>query len=133
MTSTLVSTRWSPSCPTSSTLVRTELAERVNALLAKLKESDRRLASMYESQLAASVPALVADTKNSAAPVKVAVKNVGHFGAVDALRKTVLDVRAQLGEDAPVVVALAGVNEDDKPMVAVATNEAARKAGIKAR
>ena len=109
-----------------------ELAERVNALLAKLKESDRRLASMYESQLAASVPALVADTKNSAAPVKVAVKNVGHFGAVDALRKTVLDVRAQLGEDAPVVVALAGVNEDDKPMVAVATNEAARKAGIKA-
>ena len=26
----------------------------------------------------------------------------------------------------------AGVNEDDKPMVAVATNEAARKAGIKA-
>ena len=109
-----------------------ELAERVNALLAKLKESDRRLASMYESQLAASVPALVADTKNSAAPVKVAVKNVGHFGAVDALRKTVLDVRAQLGEDAPVVVAIAGVNEDDKPMVAVATNEAARKAGIKA-
>ena len=53
----------------------------MNALLAKLKESDRRLASMYESQLAASVPALVADTKNSAAPVKVAVKNVGHFGA----------------------------------------------------
>ena len=31
--------------------------------------------------------------------IKVAVKNVGHFGAVDALRKTVLDVRAQLGED----------------------------------
>ena len=109
-----------------------ELAERVNTLLAKLKESDRCLASMYEAQLAASVPALVADTKNSAAPVKVAVKNVGHFGAGDALRKTVLDVRAQLGEDAPVVVALAGVNEDDKPMVAVATNEAARKAGIKA-
>ena len=57
---------------------------------------------------------------------------MGHFGAVDALRKTVLDVRGQLGEDAPAVVALAGVNEDDKPMVAVATNEAARKAGIKA-
>ena len=109
-----------------------ELAERVNTLLAKLKESDRRLASMYEAQLAAAVPALVEDAKNSAAPVKVAIKNVGHFGAVDALRKTVLDVRGQLGEDAPAVVALAGVNEDDKPMVAVATNEAARKAGIKA-
>ncbi len=43
-----------------------------------------------------------------------------------------MDVRAQLGEDAPVVVALAGVSEDDKPMVAVATNEVARKNGIKA-
>ena len=109
-----------------------ELAERVNMLLAKLKESDRRLAAMYESQLAASVPTLVAEAKASLAPVKVAKKNVGHFGSFDALRKTVLDVRGQLGEDAPVVVALAGMNEDGKPMVAVATNEAARKQGIKA-
>ncbi|MBT1161325.1 MULTISPECIES: alanine--tRNA ligase [Bifidobacterium] len=109
-----------------------ELAERVNTLLAKLKESDRRLAAMYESQLAAAMPALVAETRASAAPIKVAAKNVGHFGSFDALRKTVLDVRAQLGDEAPVVVALAGVSEDDKPMVAVATNEAARKAGIKA-
>lgn len=101
-----------------------ELAERVNMLLAKLKESDRRLAAMYESQLAASVPTLVAEAKASSAPVKVAKKNVGHFGSFDALRKTVLDVRGQLGEDAPVVVALAGMNEDGKPMVAVATNEA---------
>lgn len=109
-----------------------ELAERVNTLLAKLKESDRRLAAMYEGQLAAAVPQLVADAKASNASVKVAAKNVGHFGSFDALRKTVLDVRGQLGEDAPAVVALAGVSEDDKPMVAVATNEAARKAGIKA-
>ncbi|MBW3081802.1 alanine--tRNA ligase [Bifidobacterium phasiani] len=109
-----------------------ELAERVNALLAKLKESDRRLSAMYEGQLAAMVPGLVADAKDSQAPVRVAARNVGHFGSFDALRKTVLDVRGQLGEDAPVVVALAGVNADDKPMVAVATNEAARKAGIKA-
>ena len=43
-----------------------------------------------------------------------------------------LDVRGQLGEEFPVVVALAGVNEEGKPMVAVATNEAARKQGIKA-
>ena len=68
-----------------------ELADRVNALLAKLKESDRRLAAMYESQLAASVPTLVAEAKASSAPVKVAKKNVGHFGSFDALRKTVLD------------------------------------------
>ena len=109
-----------------------ELAERVNTLLAKLKESDRRLAAMYEDQLAAMVPQLVEDTRNSAASVKVAARNVGHFGSFDALRKTVLDVRARLGEDAPVVVALAGVSADDKTMVAVATNAAARDLGIKA-
>ena len=109
-----------------------ELAERVNALLAKLKESDRRLAAMYEGQLAATVPQLVQDANASAASVKVAAKNVGHFGSFDALRKTVMDVRARLGEDAPVVVALAGVSAEDKPMVAVATNAAARDLGIKA-
>ena len=109
-----------------------ELAERVNTLLAKLKESDRRLAAMYEDQLAAMVPQLVESTKDSAASVKVAARNVGHFGSFDALRKTVLDVRARLGEDAPVVVALAGVSADDKTMVAVATNAAARELGIKA-
>lgn len=78
------------------------------------------------------MPALVSETKASQAPVKVAAKNVEHFGSFDALRKTVLDVRGQLGEEFPVVVALAGVNEEGKPMVAVATNEAARKQGIKA-
>ena len=109
-----------------------ELAERVNALLTKLKESDRRLAAMYEGQLAATVPQLVQDANASAASVKVAAKNVGHFGSFDALRKTVMDVRARLGEDAPVVVALAGVSAEDKPMVAVATNAAARDLGIKA-
>ena len=109
-----------------------ELADRVNTLLAKLKESDRRLASMYESQLAAAIPQIVAEAQHSDAPVVVAAKNVGHFGSFDALRKTVLDIRGRLGEDKPVVVALAGVNADDKPMVAVATNDAARKSGIKA-
>ena len=109
-----------------------ELADRVNTLLAKLKESDRRLSSMYEAQLAATVPELVKDAQASNTPVTVASKNVGHFGSFDALRKTVLDIRGRLGDDKPVVVALAGISGDDKPMVAVATNESARKLGIKA-
>ena len=109
-----------------------ELADRVNTLLAKLKESDRRLSSMYESQLAAAVPELVKNAQASNTPVTVASKNVGHFGSFDALRKTVLDIRGRLGDDKPVVVALAGISGDDKPMVAVATNESARKLGIKA-
>lgn len=109
-----------------------ELAERINTLLAKLKDSDRKLASMYEAQLAQSVPEILAQAQQSTAPVVVAAKNVGHFGSFDVLRKTVMDMRNRLGDDKPVVVALAGVSEDDKPMIAVATNELARKDGIKA-
>ena len=109
-----------------------ELADRIGTLLAKLKESDRRLAAMYEQQLAQAVPQLVDEASRSDEPVKLAVRNVGRFGSFEALRKTVLDVRSRLADDVPVVVALAGVSADDKPMIAVATNEAARGLGIKA-
>ena len=109
-----------------------ELAERLESLLNKMKDSDRKLVAVYESQLADSVPALIESAKASAGSVKLAVKNVGNFGSFETLRKTVLDVRSRLGEDLPAVVVLSGVNEDDKPMVAVATNEAARGLGAKA-
>lgn len=109
-----------------------ELADRVNTLLGRLKEQEQRINAMYEKQLAAAVPAMIEQANASNAPVKVAAKNVGHFGSFDALRKTALDVRSRLGDDAPVVVALIGLNDDDKPQVVVATNEAARKEGIKA-
>ena len=109
-----------------------ELAERVTTLLAKLKESDQKLNAMYAAQLNAVVPQLVAEAKTSAASVKAVAKNVGNFGSFDALKKAVTDVRAQLGEADPVVVAMAGVTEENKPLVVVATNDAARKLGIKA-
>lgn len=109
-----------------------ELADRVTTLLAKLKESDRRLAAMYERQLAAVVPDIVAAAKHGDGDITVAVRNVGYFGTFETLRTTVLQIRTQLGDSAPAVVALAGVSADDKPMVAVATNQAARDHGIKA-
>ena len=109
-----------------------ELADRINTLLAKLRESDQKLNALYAGQLAAVVPQIVEEARTSAAAVRVAARNVGNFGSFDALRKAVTDARAQLGEETPVVVALAGVTEENKPLVAVATNEAARKAGIKA-
>ncbi|MCI1865264.1 MAG: alanine--tRNA ligase [Bifidobacterium sp.] len=109
-----------------------ELAQRIGALLGRLKESDRRLAAMYEGQLSAKVPQLVHEALASTAEVKIAARNVGHFGSFDALRKTVLDVRSRIGDDVPSIVALSGVSEDGKPMVAVATNAAARSRGLKA-
>lgn len=109
-----------------------ELTARVQALLDKLKESDRKLANVYETQLNALVPQLVEQARADANEVAVVARNVANFGSFDALRKTVLDVRERLGEAKPVVVALAGVSSDDKPMIVVATNEAARQAGVKA-
>ena len=109
-----------------------ELVERLESLLNKMKDSDRKLAAVYESQLNESIPSLVEACKQSDAKIKLVVKNVGNFGSFDVLRKTVLDVRSRLGEDYPVVVALAGVNEEDRPMVAIATNNAARELGAKA-
>lgn len=109
-----------------------ELAERLEALLNKMKESDHKLANIYEQQLAQAIPQLLAQAQESADVIKLAAKNVGHFGSFESLRKTVLDLRARFAETVPAVVALIGVNEDNKPMVAVATNEAARLAGVKA-
>ncbi|MEE8667532.1 MAG: alanine--tRNA ligase [Bifidobacterium mongoliense] len=109
-----------------------ELADRVSTLLAKLKESDKRLASMYEDQLAASISDIVDEARHKQSDVRVAMRNVGHFGSFEALRKTVLDIRGRLGDAAPAIVALAGISADEKPMVAVATNQAARDQGIKA-
>ncbi|OZG49972.1 alanine--tRNA ligase [Bombiscardovia coagulans] len=109
-----------------------DLADRIATLLAKLKDSDRRLAQMYEHQLAQTVPELVDVAAHSSTPVQLAVKNVGHFGSIEALRKTATQVRARIGENKPAVVALAGVSEEEKPIVVVACNESARELGLKA-
>ena len=47
----------------------------------------------------------------------------------DLLRTLALDVRARLGESGPVVVALFAAGE--RPSVVVATNDAARDAGLR--
>ena len=109
-----------------------ELESRISALLAKLKESDRRLAATYEQQMAQAVPELASQALHAPEDVKIASRNMGRFGSVDALRKTVTDLRARMGEEYPVVVALAGVSEDDKPVIFVATNQAARDRGFRA-
>ena len=43
-----------------------------------------------------------------------------------------MDVRAQIGDNKPVVVALAGVGESGSPSIIVATNDPARDKGLKA-
>jgi len=63
------------------------------------------------------------------------VSFVGHHAGVgvsaDDLRSLVLDVRSRLGNDRPSVVAVASVAKD-RPVVIIATNDAARQWGLKA-
>ena len=63
------------------------------------------------------------------------VSFVGHDAGdavgADDLRGLALDVRLRLGNDRPSVVAVAGVS-NDRPVVIIATNDAARAWGLRA-
>ena len=111
-----------------------ELQERIASLLEQLKADERRLAGIQAQRLRSRVPDIVeaARQRMGDAAVVVASANVGSFGDAEAVRSVVTDVRAQLGEDKPVVVVLAGIGGSGRPLVFVATNEAARSVGIKA-
>lgn len=109
-----------------------ELAARVDALLAKLKESDRRLAQLHEQALLDKFASLFDQARTQQEAVIVATANVGRYGSDDALRKAVQDMRDRLGEAKPTVVALCGESESGKPVIIVAVNNAGRDAGLKA-
>jgi len=107
-----------------------ELPERVSSILAKLKEADHEISSMRLQQLLAASASLAAGARDV-----FGVSFVGHdagdgAGAED-LRGLALDVRSKLGNDRPGVVAVAGVAKD-RPVVIIATNDAARAWGLRA-
>ncbi|MBK9725304.1 MAG: alanine--tRNA ligase [Actinomycetales bacterium] len=107
-----------------------ELPERVFGLLGKLKEAEREIASMRQQQALAAGGRL-ADSAADVGGVSVVIHDVGEGTTPDDLRTLVLDVRARLGAERPSVVAMTTVNAG-KPVVVVATNEAARGRGLKA-
>ena len=107
-----------------------ELPERIASILGKLKDAEREINAMRRQQLLAGSPSLAA----GAADV-FGVSFVGHdagSGVVaDDLRGLALDVRSKLSNDRPSVVAVAGVAKD-RPVVIIATNDAARHWGLRA-
>ncbi len=111
-------------------LLSEELPERVSGLLGKLREAEREIASMRQQQ-ALAAGGRIADGAADVGGVSVVVHDVGDGTTPDDLRTMVLDVRARLGADRPTVVAMTTVNAG-KPVVVVATNEAARARGLKA-
>ena len=106
-----------------------ELPERVAGLMARLRDAEKELAGLRRGRLLASVGTL-AEGAQQVGPVRLVTNDVGDVAGVDDLRALVLEVRARLGE-AAAVVAVGGVSKE-RPVVLVATNAAARDAGLRA-
>ncbi|MEV7647629.1 alanine--tRNA ligase [Arthrobacter sp. NPDC089319] len=106
-----------------------QLPERIAATLAKLKSVEKELDKLRKEQLAASAGALVSQAQDVAG-IRLLAHNVGDLNGADDLRNLALDLRTRLGSE-PVTVAMTGV-ANGRPLILVATNEAARAAGVKA-
>ena len=106
----------------------TELPEKINQTLAKLKEAEKELTKLRKEKLQAEAGKLT-ETAQMVGSVRTLLHNAGELDA-NAVRELALDLRSRLGEDAA-TVAVAGVNKG-RPVILVATNQAARDAGVKA-
>ncbi len=107
-----------------------ELPERIASILGRLKEAEREIAAMRQRQVLAAASSLAAGARDV-----FGVSFVGHDAGdgvgADDLRALTLDLRSKLGNDRPSVVAVAGVAKD-RPVVIIATNDAARQWGVRA-
>ena len=109
---------------------RAELEDRVAGLIAELKQAQKRIGELEAAALRERVPAIVDGAATLPSGVRLATAELGHVRGGDDVRGLALEVRERLGE-APAVVALGG-EASGKPIVLVATNAAARDAGVKA-
>jgi alanyl-tRNA synthetase len=104
-----------------------ELPERINTLVASMKDIEKELSSLRSSQAFAQVDAIAkTSTVIQGITTTVAVLSDGISG--DDLRKIALELR---NKSANSVVALISVN-DSKPVLVVAVSDAARAQGVKA-
>jgi alanyl-tRNA synthetase len=106
-----------------------ELPERINGILARLKEVEKELADLRAGQVLAAAGELAAGATD--------LNGVAWVGArlpedtkADDLRKLALDVRERLGGRPAVVAAIAAAG--GRPALVIATNDSARGRGLKA-
>ncbi|GAA3946609.1 alanine--tRNA ligase [Microbacterium soli] len=108
---------------------RDQLAARIEELQSHLKAAEKRIAQFEAKERAGRVPAL-ADSAVHAGSYRVVATSLGEVGSADDVRTLALSVRERLGSEAA-VVALGGVAAG-RPVVVIATNDAARASGAKA-
>lgn len=105
-----------------------EVPERVEALVTRLRDAEKELQRLQAEKVLQAAPSLAAQAADLAGTRFVGA-HVGEVGG-DDVRSLVLDVRSRLGEQ-PAVVALTAVAKG-RPLVVVATNDAARGLKISA-
>jgi alanyl-tRNA synthetase len=108
---------------------REQLPARIAELQANLKAAEKKIAAFEAKALGDRLPQLAASATRVGDTLVVA-ESLGSAASGDDVRALALQVRERLGSEAAVVALGAVVN--DRPVVIVATNEAARSAGAKA-
>jgi alanyl-tRNA synthetase len=108
---------------------REQLPARIAELTASLKAAEKKIAAFEAKALGDRLPALTAAASRVGDTLVVA-ESLGTAASADDVRSLALQVRERLGSDAAVVALGAEVN--GRPVVIVATNDAARGAGVKA-
>ncbi|GAA5098690.1 alanine--tRNA ligase [Microbacterium yannicii] len=108
---------------------RDQLPARIAELQANLKAAEKKIAAFETKALGDRLPAL-AGAAIRVGETLVVAESLGTAASADDVRSLALQVRERLGSDAAVVALGAVVNE--RPVVIVATNDAARTAGAKA-
>ncbi len=106
-----------------------ELPDRVGSILARLREAEKQIAALRQQQVLAAASGLAASARDVYG-VRLVSHDAGELDA-DGLRTLVLDVRGRLPGERPSVVAGVAVAKG-RPVVVVATNEEARRWGVKA-
>jgi alanyl-tRNA synthetase len=110
--------------------VRTEdLPDRVSALVSQLRDAHKEI-EKYRSDQVLAVAGTLARTPSDVFGVALVAHDAGEAGS-DDLRSLALDVRGRLGTERPAVVAVGGVTKG-RPLIVVATNEEARRWGVRA-
>ncbi|WP_158864464.1 alanine--tRNA ligase [Leifsonia sp. AG29] len=108
---------------------REQLPEKIADLMASLKAAEKRIQAFEARAVLDKVPTLLAAATRRG-DMSVIAEDAGTLNSADDLRLLVTTVRERLGSD-PAVVALAA-RAAGKPVVIVATNQAARDAGANA-
>ena len=107
-----------------------ELAGRVDALISRLRETEKELERLKAGAVLA-VAGAVADSATDVSGVAVAVHEVAAGTSVDDARKLAMDVRGRLETTRPGVVVIA-VPGEGKAQVVVAVGAAAQQRGLQA-